>query len=234
MDNLPVLITRPEPEASDTAARVTLLGRRPVLAPLLRIEPRPAALPRPGSIAAVLVTSGNALGALPEAYQAVPLLTVGHATARRARQAGFKAVETADGDAQALAALAQDRMRPVDGTLLLASGLGQGIALAATLRAAGYRVVRRVTYAALPATMLPGSAATLLQDSEAHVALFFSAETARTYVRLVQRARLSDRVKTCEAVAIGGPAAVALEGLPWRGIRVAARPNQDEMLALLQ
>jgi hypothetical protein len=37
-----------------------------------------------------------------------------------------------------------------------------------------------------------------------------------------------------DALAIGQAAAVALQALPWRRICVAARPNQDAMLALLQ
>jgi hypothetical protein len=37
-----------------------------------------------------------------------------------------------------------------------------------------------------------------------------------------------------DALAIGEAAAVALQALPWRRIRVAARPTQDAMLALLR
>jgi hypothetical protein len=37
-----------------------------------------------------------------------------------------------------------------------------------------------------------------------------------------------------DALAIGQVAAVALQALPWRRICVAARPNQDAMLALLR
>jgi hypothetical protein len=37
-----------------------------------------------------------------------------------------------------------------------------------------------------------------------------------------------------DALAIGGPAAVALQPLPWRRIRVAERPTQDAMLGLLR
>jgi uroporphyrinogen-III synthase len=64
--------------------------------------------------------------------------------------------------------------------------------------------------------------------------LFFSAETARAFVTLVGAAGLASRVADVEALAIGRPACVALEALPWRAIRVAARPTQDEMLALLR
>ena len=80
-----VLITRPEPGASDTAARVEELGLTPIVAPVLRIERTPARLPAAASLAAVLVTSGNAVDALPEAYRGTRVLSVGDATAERAR-----------------------------------------------------------------------------------------------------------------------------------------------------
>jgi uroporphyrinogen-III synthase len=230
----PVLITRPEPGASDTAARVAMLGRMPILAPLLRVEARPVALPRPETLAVVLATSGNAVDALPAGYRGITLMAVGNATARRAQAAGFTAIESADGDAVALAALVRRRVAPTQGTLLLAAGSGQGLTLAGTLRDAGYRIVRRAVYAAIPAAALPEDAAALLRDGQPHVALFFSAETARAYVRLVRRAGLGAALANCDAVAIGEPACMALKGLPWRCVRVAARPNQEEMLALLQ
>ena len=95
-------------------------------------------------------------------------------------------------------------------------------------------MTRRAVYAAVPVRALPDPARHALAAGTLGTALFFSAETARTAVRLVRRARLDEAVQTVEAVAIGKPAAVALQALPWRRIRVAARPNQDAMLALLR
>jgi uroporphyrinogen-III synthase len=229
-----VLITRPEPGASETAARVEALGFSAIVAPVLRIERTTARLPAAASVAAVLVTSGNAVDALPEAYRGARVLAVGDATAERARAAGFSQVFSAAGDADALAGLVTRQQSPRDGTLLLASGYGQGRALAAALRQAGYRVARRVVYAAQPVRDLAPAAAAALRAGGACAALFFSAETARQFVWLVQRAGLAETVAGVEAISIGRPAAVALEALPWRGIRVAARPTQDEMLALLR
>jgi len=229
-----VLITRPEPGASETAARVALLGFAPVLAPVLQIQPTSAHLPTAGSLAAVLVTSGNAVDALPPAYRAIRLLSVGDATAERARAAGFLQVASAAGDAEALAELVTRYQSPQGGTLLLASGRLQGRPLAATLRQAGYRVTRRVVYAALPVRDLAPGAAASLRSGRVRAALFFSAETARQFVRLVRRAGLAETLAGVDAISIGRPAAVALEALPWRGVRVAARPTQDEMLALLR
>src|SRR6185312_12602104 len=94
-----VLITRPEPGASETAARLAAMGLMPILAPMLRIRPANPHLPPPARIAAILLASGNAVDPLPLSCHARPVLTVGAATAARARLAGFTNVVSADGDA---------------------------------------------------------------------------------------------------------------------------------------
>ena len=229
-----VLVTRPEPGASETAARIAALGYRPVVAPLLEIRPVRAPLPPSGRMQAILATSGNAIPALPASHRHLPLFAVGATTAARARAMGFAQVISADGDAAALASLVTQRCDRHAGPLLLASGRGQGEALAADLRARGFRVIRRVVYTAASVAALPDTARAAFTSGRLTAALFFSAETARQCVRLVQAARLHEVVRSVEALAIGQPAAVALETLPWRRIRVAARPNQDAMLALLR
>jgi uroporphyrinogen-III synthase len=65
-------------------------------------------------------------------------------------------------------------------------------------------------------------------------ALFFSAETAQAFIAAVRRAGLDTETRAVDACAIGGPAGVALRARPWRRVRVAARPTQDELLALLR
>jgi uroporphyrinogen-III synthase len=228
-----VLITRPEPGATDTAARVAAIGLTPVVAPLLDIRLIPIRVP-PARVAAILLASGNAVDALATLCRSLPVLTVGAATARRARQAGFFNVLSADGDAVALAALVRSRLLASDGPLLLASGRGQSLALAADLRASGYRVVRRVAYAAAPVPRLPDSARDALLGHHLRTVLLFSAETARHFVRLVRQAGLLETLADREAITIGPQAAMALKHTQWARIRVAAKPTQDDMLALLQ
>jgi uroporphyrinogen-III synthase len=226
-----VLVTRPEPGASETAARLTALGFIPVLAPVMTIAPR---LLEGASLAqAVLVTSGNAIAALPDSLHARPLLAVGDATAARARDAGFSVVHSAGRDAAALAELAASLLAPAAGPLLLASGEGQGMALATGLRARGFTVRRRVAYAARPATSLPDEARAALAGGAIRAALFFSPLSARAFVTMLQRDMPAGVVRCIEALAISRATEVALMGLPWRRVRVASRPNQDELLTLL-
>jgi uroporphyrinogen-III synthase len=229
-----VLITRPEPGAADTAARVAALGLVPLVVPVLATRPVEAVLPSREGIAAVLLTSSSAIRALLPEYHDLPLLTVGDATAARARAAGFRYVRSAGGDAHDLACLAKTQLQPNARPILLAVGQFQGNALAGDLRSAGFRVRRRVVYSMVPARTLTAPALAALRAGQVRAALFFSAETARHFVHLVQRARVDAALRSVEAISIGQPAAMALGRLKWRRIRVAARPNQDEMLALLR
>ena len=227
-----VLITRPEPGATQTAARVRSLGFVPVIAPVLSITKRQAQ--SPNHVAATVLTSRNAILACSSSLHGCPVFAVGAATAACAAHAGFDQIFSAGGNATALATLIAETLSPAAGTLFLPSAKGQGGELAAALRHHGFRVLRRVAYEAAGVTTLPEAAATHLRRAQIAVAMFFSGETSRHFVRLLRAANLADTVGSIEAVSISEQAAMALRPLPWRRIRVAAKPNQDAMLALLQ
>ena len=224
-----VLITRPGPAAERTADHIRSLGAVPVIAPLLCVQPRPVpAFPHPAD--AVLLTSANAVPAL-SACPPAPVLAVGDATAEQARAAGRPDVHSAAGTAADLAALCRDRLRP--GTsLLLLSGAGLGATLAADLRAAGFRVHRRVAYHAAPVPRLPAVAAAAIEADRLRAALFLSAETAAVFARLLPP-HLRPHLRGIEALAIAPKAAAALAPLPWGRVRVSLRPTLEQVLALL-
>lgn len=228
-----VLVTRPEAGASETAERVAGLGFVPILAPVLAIAVLPARLPAAGKVQAVLVTSGNALPALGPQFHGVPVLAVGDATAARARAAGFADVTSAGRNAEALAALVQERCRPGGGALLLPTARGEGLVLARLLRGAGFAVVRRTVYAAMPQNALPAAAAEALSRGTVAAALFFSPATARSFTKLLLAALPAGCLKAVDALALSPAVAAPLAPLPWRRLRVADRPSQDALLTLL-
>jgi uroporphyrinogen-III synthase len=223
-----VLVTRPAKEAEHTASRITALGYDPLIAPLLLIKPRRPRLPR--CVQAVLVTSGNALPALTPG--GLPLFAVGDATAASARALGFTNVVSAGRDAAALAALAAARLDPEGEPLLLASGAGQGMSLATNLRQRGFRVLCRVCYESVTIKPMPAAITEALDAGCLHAAIFMSAETARCFARILPR-RWHASLGGVLALTIGNAAADALKPLAWRGIRRAATPTLDDVLALL-
>ena len=231
-----VLVTRPEPGAAETARRVAALGWRPVLAPALVLAPRAAnAEPLPPAQALLLASRAAARAVAPSA--ALPVLAVGEATAAEARAHGFVNVTAAEGDATALAALAAAQLDPEAGPLLLAVGAGYGAELAAALRERGFRVLRRVVYSAEPATALPEAALAALAAEAVVAALFFSPRSAGCAISLLRAAGLAGAVARAEALAISPRVAAVLAAAApeprWRGLRVAARPDQDSLLRLL-
>jgi uroporphyrinogen-III synthase len=240
-----VLVTRPLPAALATAALLTSRGYTPVIAPLLTILPCPADLPPPGALQAILVGSGNAVDHLPATHRQLRLLAVGNATAARARRAGHGAVASAAADAARLAALAGATLDPAGKPLLLAVGEGQGAALEAALTAQGFRVLRRAVYTTAAAASLPAAArAALTAPAESlsrpssegptvRAGLFFSAETARVFRRLVEAEGVADRLEALVALAISAATAAELRPLPWREVREAHHPDQEALLALL-
>ncbi|WP_428533472.1 uroporphyrinogen-III synthase [Rhodopila sp.] len=226
-----VLITRPEPGATQTAARLTAIGFLPVIAPVLTINSRQ--IHAPDHLAATLLTSRNAVAACPPSLHGSPVFAVGAATATLASNAGFRHVFSADGDAEVLGGLVADTLSPEQGSLFLPTGQGQGIDFAASLRQRGFHVVRRVAYQVAAVPVLPAAAAFSLRQGELAAALFFSSATSRHFARLLQAAELAEAVRGIEAVSISERAAMPLRVLRWRRVRVAEKPNQDAMLVLL-
>jgi uroporphyrinogen-III synthase len=230
---LTVLVTRPEPGASATASALSGLGHVPVLAPCLTIERLVPKLPPPEQCSTLLVASSQALTGLPASFHHHFFLTVGDATARRAREAGFTNVASAGGTAEDLAALVTQRCDPAAGFLLLACGAGHSIILAKTLRDAGFMVRRRVVYRSRPVPRLAASARRVLEGGRANRVMFFSPETARRFIALVRREKLEHKLRPVIAIAISAAAATALRVLPFAEIRTAMAPSQPHMLAML-
>ncbi|MFC7542534.1 uroporphyrinogen-III synthase [Siccirubricoccus deserti] len=74
--------------------------------------------------------------------------------------------------------MAAATLDPAAGPLLLAVGAGYGQELARALRVLGFRVTRRIAYAAKPAATLPEAARLALDQGEVVAALFFSPRSA--------------------------------------------------------
>src|SRR6266852_282900 len=114
------LVTRPRAEAEGLAAALAERGIAAIVEPLLEIYYRDAASPDLAGIQAILCTSANGVRALARLSdeRALPLLAVGEASAARARDDGFKRVESAGGTVDDLIHLAGARLRPEAGRLL--------------------------------------------------------------------------------------------------------------------
>lgn len=204
-----LLILRPEPGASETAARAREMGMAPVVAPLFEIRPVDPGPIDPGDYDAVLLTSANGARQAPPGLTGLICFAVGERTAEAARQAGFSDLRIGPSDgAAAVAMIAQ-------------SGLGRVLHLCGRdhipLAQAGVSIEGRVVYAAEPAAgeRLEGPA----------VAMIHSARAAERFAELVQ-----DRSSI--AVAAISAAAAESAGEGWAVKAVAAAPRDQALLEL--
>lgn len=213
-----VLVTRPEPAAAVTAARLTALGHEALLAPLLVIEPRDWTLPEL-PVDALVMTSANAPRLWSDrlaALRHLPVFAVGSATAAAARRAGFADVTAGLDGAGALPALLAGR------------SLGRVLHLAGEERTAvdwppGVQVETRTVYAARAAEALPDAVDTALATAAVDIVLLYSPRTAAIFAALCARHGIA---RAGIAIAAISPAALAAAGCGWRAARAAAEPHE--------
>ncbi len=224
-----VWITRADPGASETAARLRDLGHTPLAAPLLTIRPAARLDADPARYQAVLFTSANGVCAFAALTSLRPrAFCVGEATARTARDSGFADIYSAEGDSEDLAALVTEALDPAEGPLLHASGENTAGDLPTPLGGAGFTLDSAVVYAADLAQTLPGEVAQALKTKSLHAILLHSARPAARLARLAPQRQL-------KRLAIAAISPRAAEPLDERGVLVslAETPDEDALLAAL-
>ncbi|WP_264665298.1 uroporphyrinogen-III synthase [Azospirillum fermentarium] len=239
-----LLITRPAEDAAPLAARLAAAGFITLVEPMLEMVWLDGPEPEVEDVQALLFTSANGVRAFTRrtGRRDRPVLAVGDATARAARDAGFVRVESAAGDVHALAGLVRERCTPTGGVLLHVAGTTVAGDLAGMLAQHGFAVRRLSLYDARPSRRLtPATIAALTGDSSddrLDGVLIFSPRTARSFVSLVAEAGHISRCRTVDVYCLSPAVAEAVCTCPsgpvsWRRVQVAARPDQDALLALL-
>lgn len=230
-----LLITRIEDEARRLAWLLDSKGHDSTLAPMLTIRFRPGVTVDLDGAQALLLTSGNGVAgiALATERRDIPVYAVGDSTARRAREAGFEPVISADGDVTALTALVLQALSPDAGRLVHAGGATLAGDLAGSLRQAGFTVERVTLYDAVPADHLPADAVEGLEAGAFAGALFFSPRTAATFVTLA--VELSPKVDFggMTAYCLSAAVASALAPLGFGHVLVAAEPTEAALVDLI-
>ena len=240
------LITRPREDAGALAKLLGGRGIECVIEPLLTIEPvKDAGLDFTG-VQAVLLTSANGARALAArdagtretgegagAWRHLAVFAVGEATASAAREAGCRRVSSAGGDVGALARLVAERLEPKGGALLHIAGTHVAGDLAGLLAKAGFTVRRAVIYEAREADCISAELISMIEAGGIDVALFFSPRTAKSFVTLAFEAGVSSACEGVTALCLSAAVAREAETIAWNEVRVAAHPDLDGLLALI-
>jgi len=231
-----VLVTRPKEDAERLATPLRALGASVFTEPMLVIMPVPGPNVDLAGVQAALLTSANGARSLGAAVDRrdIPVFAVGGQTARVARDQGFTTVHSAQGNVEDLALLVADRLDPADGALVHAAGSTRAGDLAGALAAHGFTVRVARLYDARPTAALSQELAADLKAGAVDAAVFFSPRTAKIFADHVRRAELSGDLGNLWAYALSPAVAANLEQLTLGKVRVAERPAQEDLLALLE
>lgn len=222
-----VWVTRAQPDAAATAARVAARSFEPLVAPLLAAEPLPDALLDLAGVAALAFTSRRGVSAFAarEPGRGWPVFAVGDATAAAAREAGFGQVLSAGGDVDDLARLIAGR--PPAGPVLHPGALEPAGDLAGALRSAGLEVRTAALYRT---RTLPPSPEAAGAWPSLQAVLLHSPKAARALAEAALPP--GPAAILCLSPAVAAPLLEASDGLAAQ-VRIAASPDEAALLDLL-
>ena len=223
-----VLVTRSEPGASETAARLKALGFTPIVEPLFAIAPIEVALP-PFDALAFTSANGVRRTAAISPRRDAKVFCVGRRTAEAARDAGFADVRSADGDVVSLGDLILEEFQT--GTRLLHAGNEESRGdLVARLLAAGVTAQFVAMFRAEPVDKPGPELARHLGGEPAFAAVLIHSPRAATI--LAQLLQAGPGRRPIRVAAISDAAATPLTDLA-HTIAIASAPTEDALLSAL-
>ena len=228
----PVLLTRPLTDSRRMADDLAEDGIETLIWPLTRIEPVEARLPHPLRTDALVVTSAHGIRAFAalSARRDLPVLAVGEATARVARELGFPLSFAAPGNSEALATLA---LQSGFHRFLYPRGRDVATDLAGTLRAKGKQVTEVVVYRTAETGQPPAPIAAALRRGSLCAVSIWSARNAGILARWLSDSGTFDLTRT-SLVAISEKAAIPLKSSGFGHITVVKASDAAGMLQTIR
>jgi uroporphyrinogen-III synthase len=234
---VPILVTRPRPEAERTAAALARKGYEAILAPMLEIEAVDASIGA-GPWAGLVLTSGNAARALShhpmlEGLRDLRVFTVGKRTERAARTLGFQSVISVGGDSEDLVRVIRSRGTADPAPYLYLAGNDRARDLPGELAPYKIGMETVVIYRANMVESLPQETRQAFADRRIEGVLHYSRRTATIFCDCVARAGLSELVKDIAHYALSPRAGEPLLAMGATDMQVAETPDEAALLRLL-
>lgn len=236
-----LLITRPKEDARPLVKLLEGAGHSCVLLPLLDIVFEEGATNLLGTykvkdVQALIVTSANGVRAFAQAdkRRSFKVMAVGDASARAARDAGFKSVESAKGDVETLAALIKEKCNPEKGQLLHIAGSRVAGDLKTLLEKDGFGYERVVLYRADRLEHLSPVVEKEIQENKIDGVLLYSPRTGAAFVALLVKSNLKKYAKNMVAYGLSAAVGSKIKDCMWKKIIIAPTPDQDALLACIK
>lgn len=229
-----VLITRPEPDAVETAKTFEDHGFRTIVHPLLEVCQMPVKLN--GPYGAYMATSSNAVRAAErlEVDKDMPIFTVGEHTARVATKKGWKNVHMGGGVSDTLVPLVMKNYTQKNLPICYLSAEVVAGNVNAVLTEAGYIVDQHSVYSTIVASKLTKEVVDLYMDGSIEAVTLFSMRTANVWNQLVREYKLDERQPKPLRYCLSSQIASCLGPKEDKTIRFPKFPSIIDMLDLMK
>lgn len=238
-----VLVTRPQPAASRTAAELRRRGHEPLVLPLAVAEHHTVALAEALAQphAGIAVTSAEAIralgtiGPLPPPLFEETLFAVGESTASAAAKLGFRRVIAGDNDGTTLARMIVHH-GPTQGEavpLLYLAGKPRSPGFEAALGEFGKPVTVCECYHMRPRALTAAEIAETIGRDPVDAVLLYSSESARRLFDPPVSELLSERLSSARMLCLSEKIATALPAQFLAKAKAAPSPNEASLLSLL-
>ena len=233
-----ILVTRPEPDASQLGERLATLGHDVYIEPMIEVSFDTGEEIELDEVQALIATSRNGVRALArspalEIACRLPLYAVGPGTAAAARAAGIAQVIAGGSDAAALLPLLADRAEANGGALLHLAGDRLAFDLAGELSDLGFTVLQPVVYRSEAATAFSEELVDCLERGEIEAVMLMSPRTAQIFGGLMARHDLTHTAERLTFFCLSEAVAHQIARLGGGRVVVAKQPNLQEMLCLV-
>jgi len=222
-----IWVTRSEPFASDSAARLCEKGYEAFAAPLLTITPRPHP-PLPGDHDHLIFTSRHGVScfAAQTSQRHWPVICVGDGTATAAQDMGFSKAQSASGRAQDVIDWVRENWS-LSAHITHISGVHQRGDIIETLEHLGYKSTRQdIYYDSLAASVDPREQSSLGAEPDDYV-LLYSPRGAAAFVALgLQTAQMS-------LISLSAAIDAGLGDIPCDRRLIAEKPTELSLFAHL-
>ena len=231
---LPVIVTRTQPGADETAGRLVAMGGiAPIVAPALEIryfDLQPGWAPEPGEC--IIFTSANGVHAFENTGwpREALVVAVGPATAEAAKAAGFSDILNADGNSDDVVSLIKERFGTGGPKWVHYSNDAAAGQIVERLSVYGFSIRFVPLYGTVPVDW--EAVQPVLSEFRSGILLIHSAKAAEAVLEWIGNGRIG--ASGFHLVAVSERASAPLAGLGWRSVVNAVRPNENKLMEALQ
>ena len=234
------LITRPLPEALQTAQHIALMGGVPLIDPLLFINPildqQNLIYQHLDQADALIISSANALVGIKKnaAHLEKSLFIVGSNTAKKCVEFGFKNIKAIVFESAELPLAIMQNKTSKDKNFLHLTAHDAHNLFYNNLEKEGLSIRTSLVYEAKATDQLSEVTQKMIVNHLLSGVLFYSARTASIFKKLLKKYDLCCHINQTEAFCLSHAIAEQLNPNMWKNIIIAEKPEHEMMLLVLR